>query len=202
MNHWPRKSVTFLVYGIVAALIFTGCGRPYEYHGAVYTPPQTAAVVAGTNWDGHPFHLSDLQGKVVLLFFGYTHCPDVCPLTMAELAQLYRQLGEKAGDVAVVFVSTDPARDTPERLAQYIPAFHRDFYGVHVPESELTALKQAYGVYAEKHEDVDQEANADYLIDHNSYIYVIDQQGQLRLAFSPHTPQDELLADVEHLVNS
>jgi cytochrome oxidase Cu insertion factor (SCO1/SenC/PrrC family) len=178
-----------------------GCGRPYEYHGTVYTPPQTAAAVTGTNWDSRPFRLSDLQGKVVLLFFGYTHCPDVCPLTMAELAQLYGQLGEKAGDVAVVFISTDPARDTPERLAQYIPAFHQDFYGVHIPESELTAIKQAYGVYAEKHEDANQEANADYLVDHNSYIYVIDQQGQLRLAFSPDIPEAELLADVEHLVD-
>lgn len=201
MNNWCVKSVTFLMVGIVVVLSLVGCSQPYEYHGAVYTPPQTAAAVTGTNWDNRPFHLSELQGKVVLLFFGYTHCPDVCPLTMAELAQLYEQLGEKANDVAVVFISTDPARDTPERMAQYIPAFHRDFYGVHVSEPELAAIKQAYGVYAEKHEDGEQEASADYFVDHNSYIYVIDQQGQLRLAFSPHIPKDELLADVEHLAD-
>jgi len=183
----------------VSLLMFAGCSS-YEYNGTVYDPPMPAAEVTGTNWDGSEFRMSDLQGKVALVFFGYTSCPDICPLTLANMTQVYTLLGDKAEDVAVVFISVDPDRDTPEQLAQYIPAFNNAFYGVYIPEPALDQTKQDYFVYAEKNYPKDSQSSLDYLIDHTGWIYAIDRKGDMRLVFEHDAPPDEIAADVEHLL--
>jgi protein SCO1/2 len=185
---------------ILLLLVLAGCGQGYQFHGAAYDPPRSAPAIPGVNWDQQPFDLQALQGKVVLIFFGFTYCPDACPLTMAELRQMVEQMGEQAHEVAVVFVSTDPQRDTPERLGQYIRAFNPDFYAVHVRAADLPAVKAAYGVYSEKNTSVAAESPDGYYIDHSGYIYVVDKRGQLRMAFGYSLPKDELLADVRHLL--
>lgn len=122
---------------------------------------------------------------MVLLFFGYTFCSDVCPLTLAEMKAVVAELGEDAKNVAVVFVSTDPERDTPERLAPYMQAFDPSFYGVNVPLEALDAVKKDYGVYAEKRFLENSQSTTDYLIDHTGWTYLIDGVGNLRLPSIP-----------------
>src|SRR5215208_6821946 len=112
-----QKPFIFLVMMTFAFTLLAGCSKAYEFHGTVNDPPKPATDIVGTNWDGRPFNLHDQRGKVVVAFFGYTNCPDVCPLTLANMNTAYEKLGDKAKNVAFVFVSTDPARDTPKRLA-------------------------------------------------------------------------------------
>src|SRR5690349_20093498 len=100
-------------YSIILLLVFAitwmaGCSKSYGFHGTVNDPPQLATEITGTNWDGHLFQLKELQGKIVVAFFGYTNCPDVCPLTLANMNEAYQKLGDKTKDVAFVFISTDP----------------------------------------------------------------------------------------------
>ena len=184
---------------IIGAVWLAGCSS-YEYNGTVYDPPMPAAEVTGTNWDGREFHMSDLQGKVALVFFGYTSCPDICPFTLANMTQVYTLLGDKAEDVAVVFISVDPDRDTPEKMADYIPAFNEAFYGVYIPEPALEQTKKDYFVYAEKNYPKDSQSSLDYLIDHTGWVYVIDRKGDMRLVFPHDAPADQIASDVEHLL--
>jgi protein SCO1 len=187
---------------LVLALTLAGCSRNHTFHGTLYNPPRPAPAIPGINWDSQPFDLAELQGKVVLIFFGFTYCPDACPLTLAELRQLYSDLGEQADNVAVVFVSTDPDRDTPERLGQYVSLFDPGFYGVHVTPADLPTVKQAYGVFSERNTALAADSPDGYLIDHSGYIYVIDKNGDLRMAFGYSLPKDGLLADVRYLLAS
>ncbi|HMN30674.1 MAG TPA: SCO family protein [Caldilineaceae bacterium] len=186
---------------LLLALALAGCGQGYQFHGTAYDPPKPAPAIPGVNWSGENFDLAALRGKVVLIFFGYTYCPDACPLTMAELRQMVADMGEAAKQVAVVFVSTDPQRDTPEQLGKYIAAFNPEFYAVHVSETDLPAVQAAYGVFAEKNAETANSPDG-YLVDHSGYIYVVDQKGQLRMLFGYSLPKADLLADVKHLLES
>ncbi len=191
-----------MVLILVTLMLLAGCSR-HEYVATLFDQPRPAAEIEGTNWDGTPFRLSDLQGRYVLLFFGYTYCPDICPFTMTEMAKAYKQLlaeDEKLAEkLAVVFVSVDPDRDTPERLAQYVPHFHPDFYGVYVPPEALEEVKAAYGVYAEKR-DVSEASAADYFVDHTAAIYLIDPKGRLKGLFQHDVPAADLAADLSYLL--
>ncbi len=196
-----QKPFIFLIMIIFAFTLLAGCSKAYEFHGTVNDPPIPATAIVGTNWDGRPFTLHDQQGKVVVAFFGYTNCPDVCPLTLANMSTAYEKLGDKAKNVAFVFVSTDPARDTPKRLAAYIPVFNQTFFGINVPLAALDNVKRGYGVFAEKNKYSQQANKPDtYLVGHSSYVYIIDQQGQWRLTFSYEAPIEDVVTDIEHLL--
>ncbi len=196
-----RKRLNFLVLVTCTLALLAGCSKAYEFHGTVSDPPKPAAEIVGTNLDGKPFNLHDQHGKVVVAFFGYTNCPDVCPLTLANMNTAYEKLGDKTKDVAFVFVSTDPARDTPKRLAEYVPVFNKTFFGVNVPAAALDNVKRGYGIFSEKNKEV-QPSNADtYFVDHSGYVYIIDQQGQWRLTFSYQDPVEDIVADIEHLLD-
>lgn len=123
--------------------------------------------------------LADFKGKVVVLFFGYLHCPDVCPTTMAELAQAMQQLGDDAKRVQVLFVTLDPQRDTAPLLAQYVSAFNPAFVGLRpADDAQLSKVAKAFRVYYAKGPDKD---GADYTVDHTAASYVFDPDGKLRL---------------------
>jgi protein SCO1/2 len=196
------KVASWLGLLFVITLCLASCGGKYEFNGTAYDPPRPAPAITGVNWDGTPFEIEALQGKATLIFFGYTYCPDVCPLTMAELRQVHEQLAAEGHEVEVVFVSTDPERDTPERLAQYIAAFNPEFYGVHVPLNELPEVKKSYGVYSEKVTPTPDADPDDYLIEHSGYIFVVDPGGNLRVAFGYSLPKDGLVADVKYILGS
>lgn len=196
-----RRYLVYIILGIalglaiIAAIVFA---RPYTLRGSVLVPPVPAPEISLTAGDGSPWRLSDHKGQVVMIFFGYTTCPDVCPATLGEMQALREQLGEKlARDVQVVFITVDPQRDTPERLAKYVTAFDPTFTGLSGTEEALQPVWSAYGVYREIRPNA---SGATYLVDHTARTYVIDRAGNLRLSYSFGTPLDDLLQDTKFLL--
>jgi protein SCO1/2 len=171
--------------------------RPYAFHGSQFNPPPLAADFTLTDQEGRLVQLSDYRGKLVLLFFGYTHCPDVCPTTLAKLNYVLRELGDAAREVQVAFVSIDPERDTPEVIKRYLGHFNPSFVGLTGRPEEIKAVAQAYGVYVEK-EEVGSAAG--YLITHSARTYVIDREGKLVLTFAYETEPQDMVSDLKRLL--
>ena len=192
----PRSSVILLV---LPALLLAACSG-YRFHGIPYEPPIPAPSIEGANWDGSAFSLTSLRGRVALVFFGYTSCPDVCPTTLAEIRVLHENLGANAEDVAVVFVSVDPERDTPQRLGEYVPLFNNAFYGVHIEPAALETAKEGYGVVAQKVLYDPQDSAVGYSIDHTARLYLIDKAGRLVTSYPYGSPVENIQKDVEHLL--
>lgn len=129
---------------------------------------------------GKPRSLADFKGKVVVLFFGYAQCPDVCPTTLSEVAAAMKELGPKANDVQVLFVTVDPERDTPELLAQYVTAFHPSFLALRGSQAELEATAKLFKIFYAKVPS----PSGGYTMDHTAGTFVFDQQGRPRLLVS------------------
>ena len=190
-----------LVFLVFVTFALTSCGAPYTFHGEPPEQVSAAPEITGIRAGNTAFKLSGLQEKVKLLFFGYTFCPDVCPLTLANMRAAYNKLSENdKKQVAVVIISVDPERDTPDRLGTYVAAFDPAFYGVQVPLANLESVKQDYGIYAEKRVLDAKQSAADYLIDHSAIIYVVDKDNKLREIFPTDAPTDDMIADVQHLL--
>ena len=134
-----------------------------------------------TDHNGKPRTLADFKGKLVVLFFGYTHCPDVCPTTLAELALVLKQLGEDDKKVQVLFVTVDPERDTPQLLAQYVPSFNWSFLGLYGDAAATAAVAKEFKIVYQK---VAGSSPENYTMDHSAGTYVFDQSGRLRLFVS------------------
>ena len=130
--------------------------------------------------DGQPFHLSQLRGKVVLLFFGYTHCPDACPTTMAKLSKVYKLLQPDADTVVTIFVSVDPGRDTASVLKNYLAYFHMNSIGLTGTKEEIDAVVKQYGA---KYEIEQSDSAAGYHINHSTDLYLLDKRGELAKTF-------------------
>jgi protein SCO1/2 len=144
-----------------------------------------------TAQDGKPRRLADFRGKVVVLFFGYTHCPDICPTTLADMAAVMKQLGPDAARVQVLFVTVDPERDTPEILAKYVPAFDASFLGLYGDAAATQRTAKEFRIFYEKRPG---GAPGAYTVDHSGQSYVLDALGQLRL-FVRHDRIAQDLAD-------
>jgi protein SCO1 len=188
--------------GLVLALL-AGAALPCAagqgaFLGEVIEPPAPAPDFTLRTADGKPFRLSDQRGNVVVLYFGYTSCPDVCPTTLAQLADVKGQLGEAAARLRVALVTVDPERDTPQRLRIYIQAFDPTFLGLTGSKQALGKVWKAYGVFAEKKRVVGSPLG--YLVDHSAKTYVIDAEGRLRLAMPFGTPNDTFLHDLRTLL--
>ena len=189
---------SFLLVGVVAAGVFL-FSKPDSFRGTMYAEPYPPAPEIELPRDnGASFRLSEMRGNTVLLFFGYTSCPDVCPTTMAELKQALEKLSEEdAKRVQVLFVTVDPARDTPERVQEYVNHFNSDFIGLSGKESELAEVWKDYGVFRE---NVDGNSAAGYLVDHTARVTLIDKRGNLRLSFAFDTPVDNIVHDLKLLL--
>jgi len=180
-----------------AALIFV-LTKPVSFRGTSYGEPYPqASDFELTKSSGEAFLLSEQKGKVVLLFFGYTACPDVCPTTLAELRVLMEELGDKTEQVQVVFVSVDPERDTPEKIQEYVEHFNADFIGLTGTPEDLQVIWDNYGVFRER---VESESAFGYIINHTARTYLIDQDGNLRLSFGFQTPVEDMVHDIEILL--
>lgn len=131
-----------------------------------------------TDHNGKPRTLADFKGKAVLVFFGFTHCPDVCPTTLAEMANVMQQLGPQADKVQVLFITVDPERDTPELLAKYVPAFHPSFLGLVGDKAATEKVAKEFRVFYQK---VPGKDAGSYTVDHTAGSYVFDPQGRIRL---------------------
>ncbi len=149
-----------------------------------------ASEIKLTDHNGQPFTLSGQRGKVVLLYFGYTHCPDECPLTMSHVKQALEGLGEDAGNVQVVMVTTDPKRDTPQVLKDYMGNFNPTFLGLTGTAEELQKVWSDYGVSVEAGGEA-----------HSTYLYVIDPNGNFREIFHSDADPADIGADVRLLLN-
>ena len=147
--------------------------------------------------NGKDRSLADFKGKVVVLFFGYTHCPDVCPTTLAELALVVKQLGEDAKKVQVLFVTVDPERDTPQLLAQYVPSFDPGFLGLY---GDLEATARTAKEFKVVYQKVAGSSPGNYTMDHSAGTYVFDQTGRLRLFVSYGQGTAVLLHDIKILL--
>ena len=158
-------------------------------------PPAPAINLARS--DGAPFQLDHLRGNIVLLFFGYTSCPDVCPTTLAELNQTMGQLGDVASKVQVLFVTVDPGRDTPERAQEYVNHFNSNFIGLSGTEEELTKVWNNYGIYREI---VEGTSALGYIVNHTARVTLIDANGNLRVSFGFETPVDDIVHDVKLII--
>ena len=189
--------MSLLLIAAVAGGVFL-FSKPDTLRGTTYAEPYPpAAEIQLSRADGTEFRLSDLRGNVVMLFFGYTSCPDVCPTTMAELKQALEKIGDKADQVKVVYVTVDPKRDTAERVQEYVDHFNPDFIGLSGSESELAKVWNQYGVFREI---VDGTSAAGYLVNHTARVTIIDQQGNLRVSFPFDTPLEDIVHDLNLLL--
>lgn len=158
-----------------------------DIEGFLWPNPRVIQPFTVVDQHNQPFNLDNLRGKWSFLFFGYTHCPDVCPITMALLNQAQKKLAaqNQAKNVQMIFISVDPKRDTPEQVAEYVKYFNKDFIGLTGTEEQITSLANQMGVV---HVQDEETAAGEYLVDHSASIFLISPTGQWLAIFS--TPHD------------
>ncbi len=150
-----------------------------------------------TDHTGKPRSLADFKGKAVAIFFGYTHCPDVCPTTMADMKQTMKLLGARADELQVLFVTLDPERDTQEVLAQYVPSFDKRFIGLFGTKEETAKATNDFKIFASK---VENSGRSGYTIDHSAGLYLYDKTGKIRLYVAYGEKPAVIAADIEKLL--
>lgn len=187
-----------LIQAPLAILLLATCGSP-SFRGPVLEDPVTVPDFALTDQSGQPFRLSDQRGQVVLLFFGYTSCPDVCPTTLGIWRRVHQALGDDANQVKFVFVTVDPERDTPERLGMHVNAFNPDFVGLTGTPEELEAVYDLFGVIHEK--DTSSGTALGYLVSHTATTFVIDPEGLWRLRETYGTEAEDYVHDIQQLLD-
>jgi len=195
---WTRLAAT----AIVAAAALAGCERLLPasapaFHSVDITGADYGRKLELGDADGRPRTLADFKGKVGVIFFGYMNCPDVCPTTLAELAEVKRKLGADGERVQAIFVTVDPERDTPELLKAYIANFGPGFVALRGTPEQTAAAAREFKVFYMK---VPGKAQGAYSVDHTAGSYVVDEQGRLRLFARYGMPADELAADLKQLL--
>jgi protein SCO1 len=187
-----------LVLTLSATMLIACSGLTFK--GTFIDPPTPAPDLTLTDQHGQPWRLSDQSGKITLLFFGFTNCPDVCPTALADIAAARKQLGTDAERVQAALISVDPERDTPEVLGPYVARFDPTFVGLHGSQAELDPILKSYGVYAAKRELPNSALG--YTMDHTGFVYVIDQQGRWRAMLDHGTPVQDIANDLQYLLRT
>lgn len=184
----------------VAVIAVAACspGAPPAFNATDITGATFARDFRLIDHHGQTRSLADFRGKAVVVFFGYTHCPDVCPTAMERFARVSRELGADAGRLQVIFISLDPERDTQALLAKYVPFFHPDFLGMTGAPADIEALAREFRVVAVKRPT---EGAGGYSLDHSAGAYAYDPSGRLRLYLGPELPHQALLADLRRLIS-
>jgi protein SCO1 len=171
----PFWSTTIFKLWLAAALL-AGCDGSRGFKSTDITGADYGKTLELTDHTGRPRKLDDFRGKAVIVFFGFTHCPDVCPTTLADLSSAVKQLGPDADQVQVLFVTVDPERDTQEMLGKYVTAFDPRFLGLYGDAAATQRAAKEFKVYYEK-----RKTGQTYSVDHSGQSYVIDPEGRLRL---------------------
>jgi protein SCO1/2 len=188
--------VTWLL--LCTALVVAACSpSPAGFKSTDITGADYGRSLALEDHTGTPRTLADYQGKAVVVFFGYTHCPDVCPTTLAEMKTVLARLGEDAKRVQVLFVTVDPERDTREVLAAYVPAFDPSFVGLRGDAEATARVAKDFKVYYQK---VAGTQGGSYTVDHSAGTYVFDPQGRLRLYVRYGANPEDLASDLKQLI--
>jgi len=189
--------VRVLLFSLLAALALAGCrGSGESFKNTDITGADYGRDFSLTDQNGKTRTLADFRGKVVVVFFGYTRCPDVCPTTLADLKVAREQLGDEGKRVQVLFVTVDPERDTPQLLASYVPAFDPSFLGLYGDAAATARVAKEFKVFFQK---VPGKTPDSYSVDHTSASYVFDPQGRLRLLVRPGNVPN-LVADLKTLL--
>jgi len=203
----PRLASAVALSAVLsAALCLSGCERQgggasapaVSFHGVDMTGADYARTLSLPDVDGKARTLADFKGKVVFVFFGFTQCPDICPTTMAELAEVRRRLGPDGDRVQGVFVTVDPERDTPEVLKAYLEGMDPGFVGLRGTLAQTEAVARDFKVFFQK---VPSKAGGGYTMDHTAGAYIFDPAGHLRLFVRYGTPIDDLTADIKTLLS-
>jgi protein SCO1/2 len=194
----------WLLVGAIAVATIAVIGvmtlsRPYTFRGSLVNPPAPASNFTLNDQYGQPFRLSDQRGKLILMFFGYTNCPDVCPATLAQFKQVDTRLGAQAEKVRFVFVTVDPQRDTPERMKTYLDAIDPNIVGLSGSQADLDPVWRDYGVYCQQQPGTSTD-NYLEVIEHSAPVYLVDTQGDLHLTYPPVPAVDDLLQDIRYLL--
>jgi protein SCO1/2 len=190
----------FLLW-LCCVLALTACEKPQTpkvpFANTDITGLDYAKGFALTDHNGQPRTLADFKGKVVVVFFGYTHCPDVCPTTLSELASIKKALGSEAERLQVIFITLDPQRDTPELMAGFVPAFDSSFLGLWGEQAVIDKVAKDFKIFAQK---VPSKDGKSYTIDHTAGSYVFDDQGHIRLFVRHGQGGDGLQKDLQRLL--
>lgn len=200
-----RASLTLAM--ALVAFLGTGCDVVREaasgvpgggFRGVELSAPEAAPAITLAAADGAVFDLAAERGRVVLLFFGYTHCPDVCPTTLADWARVSTALGDDAAKVRFVFVSVDPDRDTPEIAEAYAKRFDPSFIGVTADDATIARLRDRLNLVAQS-EPAD--SSGVYGVAHSSQVFLVDPEGRLRLLYPFGSTSDDMLTDIRRLLD-
>jgi protein SCO1/2 len=194
------KQILWLFLGLLVGLLavaFVLFPRPYQLRGYQINPPSPAPDFTLPDSNGQKFSLDQHKGQIVLIYFGYSNCPDICPTTLAQLEQVKKLLGGQSSNIEVVFITVDPARDTAERLKGYLAGFDPQFVGLTGTLQGLQPVWKAYGVYQLPSTST---TAGDSQIDHSSHVYLIDRQGNLRLTYPFGTSVDDMVQDIKYLL--
>lgn len=182
--------------------LLMGCDRPADkltFLSTDITGSDFGADFRLTDYTGKVRTLADFKGKVVVLFFGYTHCPDVCPITLAEMAAVMKKLGLDAEKVQVLFLTIDPERDTPDLLRTYVPSFHPSFLGLHGDAEATARVAKEFKVFYQKQP---RSRPDQYTMDHSAGTYVFDTFGRIRLFVAYGRGVDVFAHDIRMLLSS
>jgi protein SCO1/2 len=189
-----KPTFLFIVFALLLGAV-VGCDATHEFGGATYSEPIEIADFTLTGVDG-PVNLSDFAGKYVMVYFGYTYCPDVCPATLSELRRVGEQLESDMDDVQVIMITVDPERDTPEKTHEYASYFDPSFIGLSGSKLEIDTAAAPFGIYYEKH---DGSAESGYLVDHTARTYLIDPEGRALVAYPFETRAESMVDDLRYL---
>jgi len=192
------RSVRLLLcwFALVAALAACDAGSQ-RFNSVDVTGAEFAREFSLTDHAGARRTLADYRGKLVVVFFGFTQCPDVCPTTLSDMAEVKKRLGKDGDAVQVIFITVDPERDTPQLLAQYVPGFDPTFVGLRGSPEETAAVAKEFKVFYQK---VPGRTETSYTIDHTAGSYVFDRDGRIRLFVRHATDVDSLVADLKRLI--
>ena len=174
-----------------------GAAKRPSFHSTDITGVDYGKTLALADQDGQPRTLADYRGKVVMVFFGFTQCPDVCPTTLAKAAEVKRMLGDEGKDLQVIFVTLDPDRDLPAMLGPYVTAFDPSFVGLRGDAAQTQAAAREFRVFYQK---VPNRDGSSYTIDHTAASYVFDPEGRLRLFVKHSQDPAEIAADIRQLI--
>ncbi len=166
-------------------------------NGMPLDPPQDVPAVRLLGSDGQLHAVTDFRGKVTVVFFGYTHCPDVCPTTASTITRARALLGDQANHVQFVFVSVDPERDTPERLASYLAKYDPSYLGLTGDEAAIQELATAFGVHYAK---VESSSALGYVVEHTASTFVLDREGRLRAVLPFGLTPEQVASDLRALL--
>ena len=197
-----KRNIMLIVWAFIGVFLFAWFIvlprlQPAVFNGQVIQGGAPAPAVALEGPGGQPVSLRDFEGKVVVMYFGYTYCPDVCPVTLSKLATVKEMLGEDGEDMQVVMVTVDPERDTTDVLEKYMSHFDPTFIGLTGDPSDINRIATVYGVYYEPQEST---SALGYLVDHTSTLMVVDKSGELKLILPFDLTEEQVAADLARFV--